>query len=141
MDEFADVFMAGAADSFGDWQDNVKSWIKLRTESVDSFRMLKYEDIKNDPYSSCVGIYEFLNLQFSESDIHRSLELSDFRRMKILESKGIDSSVLARNAGKPATGYVRAGKTEGWKNEIPAATLERLNYKYKDLLLELGYSV
>ena len=141
IDEFADLFMSGAADSFGDWQDNVTSWVKVREKSVDSFRMLKYEDIKTDPYSSCVKIYEFLNLEFAESDVHRSLELSDFGRMKKLENKGIDASVLARTSGKPATGYIRAGKTEGWRDEIPTATLEKLNEKYKDLLQELGYSI
>jgi len=76
--EFTDLFMAGEIDGFGDWQDNVASWFLLRGDSGDQFKMLKYEEIKNDPYASCEAIYDFLDLEYTPEDVERSVGYSDF---------------------------------------------------------------
>lgn len=141
ISDFAEMFMAGTADSYGDWQDNVTSWIRVRANNPDRFRLLRYEDLQTNPHESCETIYEFLGLDRSDGAIANCLELSAFKRMKSLEAKGIDQKMLARKVKKNVSGFVRSGKSGDWKETIPHDILRKIERKYGDLLTELGYPI
>ncbi|MFC1821537.1 sulfotransferase domain-containing protein [Thermodesulfobacteriota bacterium] len=139
--EYTKLFISGALDNFGTWEENVLSWIRILRQNERRFCLLKYEDLRKNCLKAMTTMNSFLGLNCSEELLKHAIEMSSFKKMSSLESEAGSNwkgSVEVKN--KPIK-FVRSGDSEEWKRILDDKSLSLINQNYSDLLLELGYQV
>lgn len=137
--EFLPKFINGAFGGFGPWDEHVKSWCCTKEGKQDNFLLIKYEDLKENAHVELSKINSFLGMEFSEIDILNTIEQSSFSNMKKSElSKKHDGSALLKG-GESIIPFVRAGKTDEWREYFGAVELNLLIDAYGDTMKEIGY--
>lgn len=135
---FADDFLAGRLNSFGTWGENVASWLGTRGER-DDFLLLRYEDMLAEPAAQLARIVRFLGRTASEAELARVVDGCSFERMRALEASTGAKSAHMR-AVRDDIGFVRQGKSGGWRDEVPPDVVATLEAAWQPLLARLGYA-
>ncbi len=122
FDDYFECFLAGEVD-FGDYFDNVSSWLAHRGEP--GFLFLTYEHMQADPVGAVVAVGDFLGPELGgtvhdEAILDRILEHSSFAAM----SRDQLRWASARPAGMPA--FVRKGTIGDWRNHFRPDQARRL---------------
>lgn len=137
LSRFADDFLQGRIDDYGDWDVNVRSWLFL-CEKSDSFLLLRYEDLLNDPFSHLKKIAEFINIKCTDDKIKQVIAHSSADNMKSLEKQ--QSSVWKATKDSRSDKYfVRSATAGEWQNTVPAETAEKIVLNWKETMNKLGY--
>jgi hypothetical protein len=134
---FVEQFLIGAWDPFGSWGENVGSWIGAR-ESSESFLLLRYEDMLRNTMAELAKVRQFLELDASDDDLARAVELSSFERMRELEQTQAKEWSALSSARKDGA-FVRSGKAEAWRLELDDLSISRINQRWGRLMTNLGY--
>jgi hypothetical protein len=127
FDDYFECFIRGEVD-FGDYFDNLLSWLPRRTEPNVLFAT--YEGMLADPRAAIERVAEFLGetaavVARDTALLERILEQSSFRGMR--ENQARWSS--ERPAEMPA--FVRKGIVGDWRNHFSAAQARRLVAKFE----------
>ena len=146
MDEFIPRFInAGFDTKFGSWSDNVLSWLSLRGNS-DSFLLLRYEEMKQDPAKELGKVAAFLErcgfspIDSSPEKLARAVELSSPERMRKLESLQARQWELTKHTrqDKPFVRTATAGK---WKSVLSQQSVTLIEAAWGSLMQRLGYEL
>ena len=140
IEDFVERFVRGQVNHpFGSWGDNVASWFYTRRSSP-HFLLVKYESLQADPQHEVARIARFLNLPAEPSRIAFAIQQSSADRMRELErTQGhLWASTRETRKDKP---FVRSAKSGGWKAELPAACVSRLEEAWGGLMKDLGYEL
>ena len=116
------------------WRINYLSWKK---EKKFKGLIIKYEDLKNNPFKNFTKILNFLksfmNIEINEEKTKKCIELCDFQRLKNLENKlGFDESISS-NA------FFRKAELEEWKKSLDIKIKNKIESNFKNEMKELGY--
>ncbi|MEM7133566.1 MAG: sulfotransferase domain-containing protein [Chloroflexota bacterium] len=143
MIEFVKNFLNGQVDGYGSWKENVLSWIKVKGDDPDNFLLIRYEDLQSNTSEHVSTMCQFLAKPADKAEIELIVELSQFERMKALESAGIDLRSLNTPMKKISNtkGFVRSGRTSDWQSSLEPHILEVIYQSCGSLLEELGYEV
>ncbi len=146
MDDFIPRFMAAEFDPWwGSWADNVMSWIRMR-EGRDTFLLIRYEDMKDDPQRELLKIARFLqkagfqNVATSPEKLEQAVKLSSPERMRELEkqeAKGYAQLKQTRQ-DKP---FVRSAQAGGWKTALSEKSVARIEKDWGPIMQSLGYTL
>ncbi len=123
----------GAQELLSTWELHIKSW--LNYSNVPRL-IIRYEDLKKNPIDIILNIKNFLNkihslnIYFSENDINRIIENTNFNTLKKLEkNNGFDE------ASKHSI-FFRSGETHQWKDILSS---EQINLIEKNLQSTMRY--
>lgn len=115
----------------GSWSSYYWNWVNAFRSNV---HVLKYEDLKQDPFTTFKSLVNYLEWDYSDDEILKAIDNSDFKKLKkVEETKGF------KEASKKGNSFFRSGKSGNWKNEISQEHAKQLVDKHYTVLLELGY--
>jgi len=137
IEKFVNRFLIGELDSYGSWEDNVGSWIRMRQNSQ-NFLLIHYENVLKDPKSELMKISKFLRINADDERLDRAIELSSKDNMKKLEKLQTHLWKPIRRSRKDKM-FVRNARVGGWKDELPKSSAEEIENAWLNLMELLGY--
>jgi hypothetical protein len=137
LEQFVKRFIAGETSSYGSWWEHAASWIGAR-QGNPAFLLVRYEDLLSDSVGETAKIAEFLGIQASQERIQSAVERSSADRMRKLEKQEADQWTGTKNTRKEIP-FVRAAKSGGWKETLPAHSVKEIETAWSPLLNFLGY--
>jgi hypothetical protein len=137
LEQFVKRFIAGTTSSYGSWWEHTASWIGTRHGNP-AFLLVRYEDLLADSIGETAKIAEFLGIQADRERLQAAVERSSADRMRKLEKQEADQWTGTKNTRKEIP-FVRAAKSGGWKETLPAHCVEEIEMAWAPLLNFLGY--
>lgn len=113
------------------WSIHVKSWVD---ESDLTVKVLRYEDMKNDPIKTFSQALELIDFKFTMEDIKNALRLSSFEKMKKQEN---EKGFLEKNAQSAI--FFRKGIIDDWKSHLSINQVNRIVETHKEIMFRFGY--
>jgi hypothetical protein len=139
MEKFVTRFIAGETCPHGSWGQNVTTWLGTR-EGDPRFLLLRYEDMVADTPRVLADVVAFLNLSVTPGQIAQAVERSSADRMRKLEKAQTDLHGLTRGSRKDLS-FVRAASSGGWRSELPASLVAKIEAAWGPLMTHLGYEL
>ncbi len=120
------------------WNIHYKTW-KNKTKN---YLLIKYEDLQKNPYREFGKITKYLekitNTKFDDNKINKAIETTSFKYMQNLETKGFFAE-NARGQNNKKVKFFNLGPKNDWKKNLDNEIIEKLNFKFKNEMKELGY--
>jgi hypothetical protein len=117
------------------WDRQVESWLARAKHQPVIF--VKYEDLKRDCRTTLVKLQSFIGLDRDEIIIDTAIERGNFSSMRKNEEQYGAESYPGE---KGARGFfVRKGKVDSWKEEMPAEVIEQIEEAYYPVMKKMGY--
>lgn len=116
----------------GHWSDHVAGWETIKDFSV---KVIRYEDLLNNPEKEFGNLVGFLDLKRLEKRIPLAIKHSEFENLKKQENEG------AGFFGNPSasTSFFRNGKAGGWKTELSEQQVNRIRSNHNKVMKQFGY--
>ena len=123
----------------GSWKTHYNSWKLIRK----NYLLVKYEDLIEKPESEFKRIASYLEpllkVRFTNDNIVKAIELSNFDRLKKIEEKeGFFESVMNLETGKKET-FFNLGPKNDWRNILNKSISDEICKTFKIEMKELGY--
>lgn len=138
IEKFVTRFLAGETCPHGSWGQNVATWL-YTSEGSPRFLLLRYEDLLADAARELAKVVEFLHLSASPEHIAQAVERSSADRMRKLE-QAQKQHTLFKGSRKDLS-FVRAAGSGGWRNDLPALQVARMEAAWGHLMQHLGYEL
>ena len=139
IEKFVMRFLAGETCPHGSWGQNISTW--LFTSAGDPrFLLLRYEDMVTDPARELAKVVAFLNMSVSPEQIVQAVERSSADRMRKLERAQTDLQGLTKGSRKDLS-FVRAAGSGGWRSDLPAPMVAKIEAAWGPLMQRLGYEL
>jgi hypothetical protein len=139
LETFVTRFLAGETCPHGSWGQNVVTWLAT-SENSPRFLLLRYEDMVSDTAQELSKIVSFLGLSVGAEQISHAVEQSSAGKMRKLEATQTDDCGLTKGSRKDLS-FVRAAGSGGWRSELPADQVARLESAWGALMLHMGYEL
>ena len=112
------------------WSGHVRSWL----DSPNRVHLMRYEDMKNDPFTTFKRAADFLELGKSDAEIKAAIEQCEFSR---LQRQELESSFKL----KPQTcaSFFRKGIVGEGRECLEPQHIEELIDRHREVMQELGY--
>ena len=116
----------------GSWSEHLDSWLRQAAFPVATFR---YEDLLAEPVAMFHRALTFAGLAVSEDQVSRAVEVTTFERLQTRERDAgfTERSLVAR------TPFFRSGRAGGWRDELSADQVARIERSHGTLMAEFGY--
>ncbi len=137
IDAYVDDFVSGESDPFGSWGENVGSWLGAR-KNKNGFLLVRYEDLLSQPEIELKKIAVFLDIEKTEREFHRAVEMSSLENMKASEIETGDKWKPVEKTRSDMC-FVRSGKSGNWKDYLSKRCVNKIENSWRDLMKELGY--
>lgn len=113
------------------WSNHVKSWVD---ESDLPVLVIRYEDMKSDPFNTFSKAVDFVGISKSEQSIRRAIQFSDFKEIQKQEvEKGFKEKPV-----KVKT-FFRKGIVGAWKDEMPENLVKQICTDHAEIMKRFGY--
>jgi estrone sulfotransferase len=139
LEQFVTRFLAGETCPHGSWGQNIATWL-YTSEDSSRFLLLRYEDLVADTARELTKVAAFLQLSAGPKQIAQAVERSSADRMRQLEKKQTDKNELVKGSRKDLS-FVRAAGSGGWRSELPAAMVARIEAAWGPVMQRLGYEL
>jgi hypothetical protein len=135
--EFLRLFLTprNYSTKFGCWQENAGSWIGARNGTPD-FLLLRYEDILHLTAEKVKTIAHFINVNYNEQSLAKTIEIGSFKNMRKMGEKNVKKNQGERNDIK----FVRKADPNEWKEYFSREDHELLVEKCGYIMELLGYN-
>ena len=137
LEQFVGRSIKGTTAGYGSWWEHTASWIAARHGNP-AFLLVRYEDLIAEPISETGKIAEFLGIQAGPERLEAAVQRSSADRMRKLEKQQADQWTGTKNTRKEIP-FVRAAKSGGWKDTLPAHCVQEIEIAWAPLLNFLGY--
>ena len=137
MDEFMTKFMDGQIDPYGNWGENVGSWLGAR-RNTDKFIVVRYEDLLENTEAELARIADMLEIAADERLLRHAVENSQADRMRALEQTQRSEHKFLKSS-RPDIPFVRAAKSGQWRSELPPDAVQQIETAWGSLMVELNY--
>lgn len=121
----------------------LERWVAIARAHPRSL-LVRYEDLRARPEAELERILAFLGLEAPRAVLERAVAFASFDSLKEKERTGFfrTEKLQARDPGDPASFKVRRGKVGGYRDELPAEVVARLDRLVAERLdPALGYGV
>ncbi|MFY9904257.1 MAG: sulfotransferase domain-containing protein [Terriglobales bacterium] len=139
LEQFVTRFLAGETCPHGSWGQNIATWL-YTSEDGSRFLLLRYEDLVADTARELTKVAAFLQLSAGPEQIAQAVERSSADRMRQMEKKQTDKNELVKGSRKDLS-FVRAAGSGGWRSELPAPMVARIEAAWGPLMQRLGYEL
>lgn len=113
------------------WGDFYRSWIDQDDISV---HLVRYEDMQADPVATIGAALAFAGRITNTDDLARAVDYASFERLRTQEEGGV-----FREA-PPGRRFFRQGRSGGWRDELTADQVARIETSQIDMMDRLGYT-
>ncbi len=138
IERFVTRFLAGETCPHGSWGQNVATWL-YTSEGNPRFLLLRYEDLIADAARELRKAVDFLALSASPEQIAQAVERSSADRMRQLEKGPVQHSLF--KGTRNDLSFVRAAGSGGWRKDLPAPQVARIEAAWGHLMRHLGYEL
>lgn len=118
-------------------------WINNKS-NVKDFHLLRYEDMKEDPFNTVLELINFLDIKKSiqKKSIMKAISFSSFKNMRKMEksNKLNNKGLSPRNKNNKKTYKTRKGKVGDFKDHLNKKDIRFLNKECKNLKKEFNYN-
>jgi hypothetical protein len=115
-----------------DWSGHISSWLEQTDIPV---HLVRYEDLLAVPVPHFFAAMTFAGKPSTLEAIERAVRLSDIGRLQAQEQeKGFRESIRGRC-------FFRRGKAGGWREELNAEQVERLELAHGPMMKRMGYQL
>jgi hypothetical protein len=139
FNDYLDLFINSNIDVFGNWGENVGSWIGAKNNSED-FLLIKYEDMLKDTFKELKKVCNFFNINASDENIKKAVEKSKFNNLKNMEERVEDKAEATKKTSKKVK-FFRKGKSRQWEKELSKEHLERIQNEFSEIMKLLDYDL
>ncbi|MFY9845674.1 MAG: sulfotransferase domain-containing protein [Terriglobales bacterium] len=139
IEKFVTRFLAGETCPHGSWGQNISTWL-YTSEGSARFLLLRYEDLVADTARELAKVVAFLKFSATPGQIAQAVERSSADRMRQLEKKQPDKNELMKGSRKDLS-FVRAAGSGGWRSDLPAPMVARIEEAWGPLMRHLGYEL
>jgi hypothetical protein len=139
LEKFVTRFLAGETCPHGSWGQNIATWL-YTSEGSPRFLLLRYEDLIADTARELVKVADFLKFSAGPELIAQAVERSSADRMRSMEKAQTDKNALVKGSRKDLS-FVRAAGSGGWRSELPAPMVARIESAWGPLMTHLGYEL
>jgi hypothetical protein len=137
MDNFMTKFIDGKIDPYGNWGENVGSWLGARRGS-ENFVVVRYEDLLENTDAELVRIANMLGIAADEQLLQHAAENSRADRMRALEQAQRNEHKFLRSSRSDIP-FVRTAKSGQWRTELPPEAVQQIESAWGSVMRELGY--
>ena len=137
MDDFMRKFIDGQIDPYGNWGENVGSWLGARRGS-DNFLVVRYEDLLENAEAELARIADMLGLVADERLFRHAVENSRADRMRELEQEQRRGHKMLKRS-RADIPFVRAAKSGQWRTDLPPEAVQQIESAWGSVMRELGY--
>jgi hypothetical protein len=139
IEKFVTRFLAGETCPHGSWGQNVSTWL-YTSEGNSRFLLLRYEDLVADTARELAKVAAFLRLDVGPQQISQAVERSSADQMRKLEKAQPNKNELMKGSRKDLS-FVRAAGSGGWRADLPAPMVARIEEAWGPLMRRLGYEL
>ncbi|HUE10897.1 MAG TPA: sulfotransferase domain-containing protein [Steroidobacteraceae bacterium] len=116
------------------WSGYMESWLDQTDIPV---HLVRYEDMQADTIATFRRALDFAGFPASDDDIRRAVAFADFAELKSQEqAKGFRDGPM-----RPGGLFFRRGKAGGWRDELTAAQVARIEAAHAPMMRRLGYKL
>jgi hypothetical protein len=143
MEDFVKRFVAATivdyADRFGNWEENVMSWVRMR-KGNENFCLVRYEDLLSDPVGELKRASLMLGIEPTPERIERAIKLSSAQHMHSLEKLQWNKWMTTKDTRQDIP-FVREAKSGGWRERLSEASVRIIEEAWGTSMQELGYEL
>lgn len=139
LEKFIDRFLAGQTCPVGSWAENVGTWLITRRNDP-RFLLVRYEDLIEDTPRELGRIATFIGIDASAARLRQATERSSADNMRKLEQAQSHLSTLTKTSRKDLP-FVRAASSGGWRKNLPASQVARIESAWGTLMQQIGYEL
>jgi hypothetical protein len=132
LDKFVRTFFVGKISPFAPWQRHVASWLDSPLANSSNLMVVRYEDLRRDPFAGFTKIVDYLGVKVTPERIQSAIANNALERMKEKERIEPQRASVKGN-------FVRSGSIQGWRAKLSTAQLEFVEQHAGSLLTRLGY--
>ncbi|MEM8777652.1 MAG: sulfotransferase domain-containing protein [Cyanobacteria bacterium P01_G01_bin.49] len=137
--DFLQNFLQGLyMKNMGSWEKNVASWLDNKSHDKEQFLLIKYEDLRLNPFQETKKIQSFLSLDIEDKKVKEAIELSDFKHMQNLEKNQNNEAFFASTNSQK--NFVRSADLDEWKRYFDKQSTDLVKVKFGKVMERLGYS-
>lgn len=118
------------------WDRQVAAWGE-RAAAGGRVHVLRYEDLVAQPERTLRAAAVFADLPREDALVAHALERGRFDAMRAEEERGGAEAYPGHLAARGR--FVRRGRVDGWREELPPATAERIARSFEGEMHALGY--
>jgi hypothetical protein len=137
LEKFVTRFLNGETCPHGSWGQNIATWL-YTSEGSSKFLLLRYEDLIADAARELEKVVVFLNLSAGPDKIAQAVERSSADKMRQMEQAQVNG--LFKDSRNDMT-FVRKAGSGGWRKELPADQVARIESAWGPLMHHLGYEL
>ena len=137
IDWFVQEWMAGRVYEYGNWGENVGSWLGARRDTPD-FWLFRYEDMLANPAVELTRLAQILNLPSDKDAIQLAIEHSQADRLRALEGPQRRYHKFLRRS-RADVPYVRAAKSNQWQTALSPESIRAIENACGRWMTEFGY--
>lgn len=112
------------------WSGHIESW----TESELNVYVMRYEDMKVDPFTTFKGMLEFMGIEVNDDALIQAIGFSDFDALKKQEN-----TVGFKERSHKAKSFFRKGEIGSYREELTPEQLELIKNYHQKMMLKYGY--
>lgn len=137
--EYIDYFITGSGYNYGNWGENVGSWLGARLGTAD-FLLLRYEDLHAQPLDELAKVAQFLELRSDTAILEQALQKSALHRMRQSEVENRQDWKAMRGSRQDLL-FVRNGLANHWKTVLSAEAAAKIDAAWGQQMRMLGYEL
>lgn len=119
------------AQPMGTWSMHVESWLN---QDVAPVHLVRYEDMKSDPFATFKGVVTAMELTYSDDEIQHAIDRTRFETIKELEMKqGF------REKANPDSSFFFHGRVGRGKEVLNPEQVNRVISLHSEMIKKLGY--
>ena len=138
LDVFVDLFLQGLVDPFGSWAGHVRYWLDPNARRPFDPVLVKYEDLRASPVDTLQRVLSYLRTERSTEAIERAVAGNTIELMRQKEDRADTHHFVKKD---PTSHFVGKGRVGGWREELNAEQLARIEREAGDVMKILGYEV
>ena len=120
-----------APEIWGSWSENVLSWT---TESPPVIKVVRYEDLLNDPIGNFTAVAEHMRLGATPAEIAEAVASSSFEQVSREEQ-----TVGFRERPEGVGRFFRVGRADQWREALTAVQVDRIVAEHSVQMRRFGY--
>lgn len=132
ISQFANRFLRGDV-PYGRWDEHVAGWL----HGPSGVLIVEYGDLRRRTADHLTSIAATLGLQVDEQRIERAMRQGDLTRMRQVEERDADHTPQLRHTRRDVP-FVRAGRVEGWREEVPENVACAVVDQFGETMAEVG---
>jgi hypothetical protein len=115
------------------WSGYAQSWLEQRDIPV---HLVRYEDMLADPFSTVSDALRFCGITPDPARLRLAIGFADIKELQRQEAvSGF------REAPKNAKSFFRRGVADGWRDDLSADQVDRIECMHRPMMQQLGYQL